>query len=561
MRALSSSPFLWSSLVLAIAAGCGGNVVFVDEEGGGGTGERPPATGSTTQTTSSVSSTSAQTTTSTVTTGPEPTGENLVELPQGSGIQEGTFSAQAEPGTLGLTFVATTQSQFAQVSVTRQGAPSGATVIGPVVPSNAYEYTWFGAIAQGTPQVSHPETFPLAQGTWTFDAQADAPMTATIWRRQTNDGAFHGGVLDVNVFIPGGFLSEDIVLAQLQAAYGDWAGITLGEVRFFPVGAGYLTVDENNIFDYTEETAVAPSRPSLNLMLTSAIEGQFSGAAGFSLGAPGAPTEPGSTMAGVVWMWIGDGFFDTIILRHEAGHFAGLFHTSEFEPGLGDSLTDTPFCDDVMSIFSACPDFDNIMFPTGGSGAQLFSPLQEKVIQGSTIYRGIYASGEAPMPPFITLDGPRREHGGAELADKAWILEAPRASHDGAWRERLAPEVALHLGGLGCPTGATNDYYDTLAAAGGNDVAALFDVASDPSAPTYVRRRAAGMLARLSPRSPGVRAYLAALAADENEPSVLRGGALRSLHEIAPERARAAAARIDPRDDRVVEQAVAAARR
>ncbi len=552
-----------SSLLLVVTAACGGQVVFVEEDGGGGSGGAEPSTTSSTKATTTATTTGStgQTTGSSSSTGIQPSGENLVELPQGTVMQSGSFTVQAEPGTLGLSFVATTPNPFAQVSVTRQGAPSGATVIGAVVPSNGYEYSWFGAIAQSTPQVSHPETFPLAQGPWTFDAEADGSMTATIYRRQTNDGAFHGGVLDVNVFIPADFVSQEAVLAELQSAYSEWAGITLGDVRFFTVGSQYLTVDENNVFDYTAETAIAPSRPSLNLMLTISIEGQFSGAAGFSLGAPGAPTNPGSTMAGVVWMWIGDGFFDTIILRHEAGHFAGLFHTSEFEAGLGDALSDTPMCDDVMASFESCPDFDNIMFPTGGSGAQVFSPLQEKVIQGSSIYRGSFASGEAPMPPLITFGGADQDQGAGEHVDLAWTDMPSLPPADAEWRDGLPREVAVQLAGLGCPTGAPGDYYETLAAAGATDVAALFDVASAPNAPAYVRRRALGMIARLSPDSADVQSYLVSVAADVNEPSVLRAGALRSLREIAPASARDAASVVDAGGDLVVEQAIEAARR
>jgi hypothetical protein len=33
-----------------------------------------------------------------------------------------------------------------------------------------------------------------------------------------------------------------------------------------------------------------------------------------------------------------------------AGHFAGLFHTSEFAPGYGDPLSDSPQCDDPSRL-------------------------------------------------------------------------------------------------------------------------------------------------------------------------------------------------------------------
>lgn len=546
-------PFAVSGLVLALAAGCGGNVVFVD--GDGGAGGASETTVSTTKATATTTVSTAQTSSSTVSTGTGPSGENLVELPQGTGLPGGTFTVQAEPGTLGLTFVARSPGPFSEIQITRHAAPSGATVIGSSVPSNGYQFLWYGTIAASTPQVSHPETFPLAQGPWSWDVQTDSNITATIWRRQTNDGAFHGGVLDVNVFIPDAFVGQEQVLENIGLAYGDWAGITVGDVRFFEVGGQYLSVDENNVFDYLGETAVVPTRPSLNLLLTASIEGQFSGAAGFSLGAPGAPTEPGSTMSGVVWMWTADPFFDPIILRHEAGHYGGLFHTSEFEAGLGDSLDDTPLCSDVLGIGPSCPDYDFIMFPTGGSGAGIFSDLQQRVLHGSALYRGSFAQGEPPMPPLFTQGG----------EDQAEIQAAPRlhprapstsAAHAGAWRDRVVPEVAVHLAGIGCPNGSPLDYYETLGAAGGADLGAMIDIATDPGAPAYVRRRAIGMAARLAPSSLEVQALLGAIAEDENEPSMLRAGALRSLADVAPDRARATASMLAVDADPIVDQAV-----
>lgn len=67
-----------------------------------------------------------------------------------------------------------------------------------------------------------------------------------------------------------------------------------------------------------------------------------------------------------------------------AGHFAGLFHTSEFAPGYGDPLSDTPQCDDPATLLQACPDFGNAMFPGGLSTPGTLSPLQVRVVQLAT---------------------------------------------------------------------------------------------------------------------------------------------------------------------------------
>jgi hypothetical protein len=529
MRSTLLRPLAWA-FVGVTAAACGGKVVFIEDDGQGGSGGAPGTTSVSKGTSVAQSSSVASSVSSTSSL--MPSGVNLEELPSAvMGPGESSYQAEATPGTLGITLVADAGDIFTEMRVTRQTAPSGATVIGQVVPTNGAEFFWYGAVAQSTPQVSHPESFPVAQGFWEWETDFQSSELASAWRRQTNDGLFHGGVLDVNVFVPADLVSDDEILSRLAGAYTSWAGIELGEVRFFDIGAQYLSVDENNVFDLLAETSVVPTRPSLSVMLTASIEGAFEGAAGFSLGAPGAPTLPGSTMSAIVWMWIGDPFFDEIILRHEAGHFAGLFHTSEFDAGLGDAIDDTPMCNDVLAIGEGCPDYDYIMFPTGGSGAGIFSPLQERVLQGSTLYRGAYGAGEAPMaplpappPPPGFVDGSRK----VTDAQKAIAFERAaehraRGRSVEAWRARFAPEAAEHLGGIGCPTGASTDFYDVLAAAGATDVEALLATAQDAGAPTYVRRRALGMAARLAPES--ARPIADALSVDPSVDAVLRHGA------------------------------------
>jgi hypothetical protein len=81
----------------------------------------------------------------------------------------------------------------------------------------------------------------------------------------------------------------------------------------------------------------------------------------------------------------GDAEVDAARVRHETGHLAGLFHTSD-EYGF-DPLGDTAECthpDDEL-----CPDADNVMFPRATAHAPRteLSAAQARVVLGSTLYR------------------------------------------------------------------------------------------------------------------------------------------------------------------------------
>lgn len=567
MHSFSMRPALAPLLLLGTvsSAACGGIVVFDEGEGGGGGG-----VGGAPSVTSVVTTTSVTTTVSSTST-VEPVGgggPNLVEEVLGEGVTNEGFEIPVDAQTLGITAMAVGASDFSQLEFQRLYAPSGALIVNEFLPSNGASWFWYGALAVAAPQISHPESFPLAEGSWRFDFQSSSPSKVSVWRRRTVDGAFHGGVLDVNVFIADDSVAEDYALSMLETAFTDFGGVTLGDVRFFTLPPGYGYVDENNMFDLAHETSVMPSRPALNIMAVNTIGGQLDGAAGFAYGVPGTPMLAGEEQSAVVWMVLYDSFFDPIILRHEAGHFAGLFHTSEFQAGLVDPLDDTPGCDDVLEQFDACPDWDYIMFPSGGSGAALFSPLQAEVIRGGALYRGSFAPGEPPMTPYgpalksiepksAGLDGPRalfaklstpdsREGARARArAASAASAKRPRAS---ASTHGLGRGAALHLEGIGClhEGSGLGDYYEQLEASGGLDAAALARVAEDASAPAHARRRALGGLARLAERGQSAgpdAAALEALVLRAAEPSLVRVGALEALNRLDGPRARALAQR------------------
>lgn len=515
--------------------GCGANVVFDGTQGGGGSGDGgrggDPTTIDTTVTTEDTTSTSTVTT-----TGVGGGGPGLVEEVVHEDVSEADLTIDVVPGTLGITAIAESPSDFSELRMTRLTAPSGSAVVDGIIPSNQYEYIWYGALAAATPQIGHPETFPLAMGPWTFHFSNNTPTDIAFWRRSTVDGVFHGGVLDVNVFLPEFVADEEYILDMLALAYTNWGGIELGDVRFFPLEDGYRRVDDENLFQLLAETRVAQTRPSLNVMVTESIEGSLEGAAGFSVGVPGAAVMHGSNASAVVWMIQHDSFFDPIILRHEGGHFGGLFHTSEFEPGLGDPLEDTPMCSDVLTLYENCPDFGFIMFPSGGSGENVFSQQESAVLQASNLYRGVYAPGEAPMVPYgpplpddQAQDSKRASPEQIERAkDRAASQVARSTAPHGLWANDLSTSVTHHLTGIGCPSPGSS-YYEELDRLGSIPASVLIDVATDISAPPIVRRRALGALARLDSLDEATVDRLEILARDTVEGDVIRAAALTTL--------------------------------
>ena len=103
---------------------------------------------------------------------------------------------------------------------------------------------------------------------------------------------------------------------------------------------------------------------------------------GIASGIPGAATRSGTVESGVAIAFLGDSAEeDAAVLEHEAGHFFGLSHTTEFRDGLHDPLADTPVCDDIGNT-STCPDNVDVMFP------MLLQPpeLTQLTLSQSTIF-------------------------------------------------------------------------------------------------------------------------------------------------------------------------------
>jgi hypothetical protein len=320
-------------------------------------------------------------------------------------------------------------------------------------------------------------------------------------------------------------------------------------LTFHELSEQFAIVDEYNAWDVFVRTSQAEGSPALNVMVVRDFGGELVGAGGFSVGQPGFPLRHGTLLSGVVMLTFDDDF-DALVLRHEAGHLAGIYHTSEIEPGgYQDHLDDTPFCDDPWDQMESCPDYDNLMFPIAGSLAMQLSPKQQRIVQGSLLYRAIVQAGDPPVPPMDEggvndpddpsgTGSPGADDGMASGAARAGLeapLGAPTRPSEQPWAAGLPASLAAYLLGHWAPAFGGASPFAAAARLAEGDRELLWSIGLDERAPSRVRMRALITLGHLAPNAE-LRRRLARLGATRLAPGRVRIGALRALEAAgAPE--------------------------
>lgn len=517
-----------TSVLLLVATACGGIAVFDDlDEGSGGAG------GGTVSSTSVVSSTTTVVTSSSSvsssSSGGAPPIPPLVETDFGT-VPVGTpLSVVTPPGALGVTGYARGTSINAQVTISTVRAPDQTQLVSNgSLPGTLNSYDNFDIATASVPETNDPQAMPFLNGEWTFVpgvVSGPPQVDVSIWYRQTLDGSFHGGAVDVNVFRVPSAASDNYVNQMVAGAIEGFAGLSLGTVRNFALSSNFSVVDENNFAAIYPETAGAPGKPVLNVMVVDFIDFGMFQPLGFAPGIPGNPLVQGSLQSAVVMMTTGDSVFDAATLRHETGHFAGLLHTSEQLMGFHDRLSDTPECLDVMQV--NCPDLNNLMFPFAFPGSQLtVSSQQATVVQASALYRGAVEAGGGFAEP---LDGsmsfaPDGSSGAAHLGSRAPF---------GGWRDlRLADAAQRLLQSHWCQHAETDPHELLLSHV---DPATLLAVGLDEEAPPFVRGRALEHALRGGVTTTELDRVVD-VAHDGTAARWVRVGAVRGLRVVAPER-------------------------
>jgi hypothetical protein len=224
----------------------------------------------------------------------------------------------------------------------------------------------------------------VSNGSYSFDVVGTASSAnVTLIRKRGSVPA--SGSLDLNLFVlDGSKLSVDNLnrgLAVFQEVYAK-AGLQLGALNGYNVTGAqeYLEIDvDDDAFVnpasplrqlVKEFTPQAPAQ-AVNLFFVRSLgDGLF----GISLGLPGSLGIPGTTGSGVVISVSAHeeaSGFDVRnfgqTMSHESGHFLGLYHTSESDGSLHDTISDTPECAATGGQLapSACADGQNFMFWAG----------------------------------------------------------------------------------------------------------------------------------------------------------------------------------------------------
>ena len=347
-----------------------------------------------------------------------------------------TFDVPA--GTVGFTIVidATVTSQDS-LGVQELTDPKGAVVVSDFGDPSAKGRFMRGDNGTGLgvasiPLVNDHATTAVPKGRWTArlggvtsaakGSKGDSTpfsgqVHAVVQLQTSSDGTFHGGAIDLDLYVPDGLRVEngagdahtitaataaaDVDLqARLTLAFGLFHrlyGLARGDVRYHAVAASAATLASQAEIDAANQLAASAvrARPAPQVILTNRLspDGDAGEISGLSNCLPGAVGVAGSKCSAVVvslragspaWQ-------DASTLVHEIGHFAGLDHTTQFG-GDPDTLGDTPVCTDTTkSALTSCPDKDNLMFPTVNLATDepsiTVSPSQRAVFLASSLYR------------------------------------------------------------------------------------------------------------------------------------------------------------------------------
>jgi hypothetical protein len=292
-RWLRSHDLLLVSAGLA-AAGCGGKVV-IDPLGEGGAGASGVGGAPTTTTTTTTTGTGGA---GTGGAGGGPGSPTLIEVPIGELPTGGVATFEIPDGTLGFTAIVKPPGQFDNVGVEHLIAPSGYAVIADYsLPPTDWTFAWYGMTVAAVPQSDAPPAMPAVMtGPWQIaigdPTGAPGSGEVSVWLRRTADGEFHGGTLDVNVFIAGGVTTPQYMADMVLESYEGYAGLKAGTATFYELGAEWAVVsDAVQFFEVLEQTAAATSRPALNVIAIADLTGELDGAAGVAAGIPGQGVE------------------------------------------------------------------------------------------------------------------------------------------------------------------------------------------------------------------------------------------------------------------------------
>lgn len=438
---------------------------------------------------------------------------------------------------LGITAIVEAPGIDDVIGISRIRPPKGDPVIFDysVAGKTNYAFVKQGWVGGATVQSDLPQAWPVQSGLWRILLGSDGPLEAPnvrVWIRQTEDGVFHGGVVDVNVFIAPNATTQNYLDTVFADLFKDYGGLKLGNVNFLSLDSAFSVIDSYEQYRaLLASSFVVSATPALNMFVINKFGNEFGQAIGVAGGIPGSATVHGTTMSGVAYQPSGNPGYDAAVLRHEIGHLAGLFHTTELVSEDTDPISDTLECAaaTIQSKPETCPDAMNTMFPIAFGHTDLTS-AQVRVIQGSALYRGVFSAGGMPDAPSSAA--PQKS---SYEADYASLIDRS----DKPMPQNPTP-VERVLGGVWCAHAKAD--YEALAVrvAGASAPGIMRALALDETHNDVLRARALAAYARAAEGAERTRAL--DLAEDfvrrDAESTDIRAVALDTLARFDPARAR-----------------------
>lgn len=336
------------------------------------------------------------------------------------------LSFEIEAGALGFEIVVDAAAgPDAAIGVAELIDPTGAVVIADLAHS-PHRPVGAGVSSLVYPAIGDAAPRTVPAGTWKVKLGGDSsdpksgkggPVTpwsgdihGVVFVQSAVSGAFGGGTLDLDLYIPPGLDAGDGAIDatsapndaalkaridQMFALESSLYGIGRGEVRYHAVAASVASIAGYDAIDAANRLATAHGdRPSAQVVLTNKLEPDGAGSgeiSGITNCLPGAVGVPGTPCSAVIVALRLSVYEDAVTIVHELGHFIGLEHTTEFDDEAFDQLSDTPECTNMSkSAMSSCPDLSNLMFPTSIAQTErhvVVSPTQARIMHASPLYR------------------------------------------------------------------------------------------------------------------------------------------------------------------------------